>query len=154
MKFEDLTPARLASSFLLILIALSSPAFAQRRVNFPPAEAPPPPAVKAPQKMEASGEDTGVIPDPGPGQRKTQTRTPPPPTNLTVMHKVEYGETLEYVHTDGTVQKFEQWKSFPNDGRFGFQRQVPARRLRGGVGCHRVRWRCRRCAAAAVHSRR
>lgn len=91
-------------------------AYAQRRVNFPPAEAPPPPPVKAPQKMESSGEDTGVIPDPGPGQRKTQTRTPPPPTNLTVMYKLEYGETLEYVHTDGTVQKFEQWKSFPNDG--------------------------------------
>ena len=32
------------------------------------------------------------------------------------MYKVEYGETLEYVHPDGTVQKFEQWKSFPNDG--------------------------------------
>ena len=76
-----------------VLIGSSSTAVAQRRVNFPPAEAPPPPPVKAPQKMEASGEDTGVIPDPGPGQRKTQTRTPPPPTNLTVMHKVEYGET-------------------------------------------------------------
>ncbi len=101
-----------------VLLGWSSTAVAQRRVNFPPAEAPPPPPVKAPQKMEASGEDTGVIPDPGPGQRKTQTRTPPPPTNLTVMHKVEYGETLEYVHSDGTVQKFEQWKSFPNDGSY------------------------------------
>src|SRR5689334_16164289 len=97
------------SGAILFVALIGSPttAFAQRRVNFPPAEAPPPPPVKAPQKMEASGEDTGVIPDPGPGQRKTQTRTPPPPTNLTVMHKIEYGETLEYVHTDGTVQKFE-----------------------------------------------
>ena len=47
--------------------------------------------------------------------RKTQDRTPPPPTNLTVIYKVEYGETLEYKHPDGTVQKFEQWKSYPND---------------------------------------
>jgi hypothetical protein len=31
------------------------------------------------------------------------------------MYKVEYGETLEYIHPDGTVQKFEQWKSYPND---------------------------------------
>lgn len=99
-------------------VLMSTPALAQRRVNFPPAEAPPPPPVKAPQKMEASGEDTGVILDPGPGQRKTQTRTPPPPTNLTVMYKLEYGETLEYVHVDGTVQKFEQWKSYPNDGYY------------------------------------
>ena len=94
----------------------ASASHAQRKVNFPPAEAPPPPAVKAPPKTEASGEDTGVIPDYGPSQRKTQTRTPPPPTNLTVMYKLQYGETLEYVHPDGTVQKFEQWKSFENDG--------------------------------------
>ncbi len=87
-------------------------------MNFPPAEAPPPPPVKAPPKTEASGEDTGILPDAGPSQRKTQTRTPPPPTNLTVMYKLEYGETLEYVHSDGTVQKFEQWKSFPNDGYY------------------------------------
>lgn len=106
---------------VLMIAALAcapNAAFAQRRVNFPPAEAPPPPALKAPPKTEASGEDTGVIPDFGPSQRKTQTRTPPPPTNLTVMYKLQYGETLEYVHTDGTVQKFEQWKSFPNDGYY------------------------------------
>ena len=101
---------------LCLLCLVPGAAQAQRRVQFPPAEAPPPPAVKAPPKTEASGEDTGVIPDYGPSQRKTQTRTPPPPTNLTVMYKVEYGETLEYVHADGTVQKFEQWKSFPGDG--------------------------------------
>src|SRR5437660_8539648 len=93
-----------------------SVAAAQRTVTFPPAESPPPPAVKAPPKTQASGEDTGVIPDAGPSQRKTQDRTPPPPTNLTVMYKVEYGTTLEYKHPDGTVQKFEQWKSFPADG--------------------------------------
>jgi len=103
---------------IVILMCCINSAHAQRRVAFPPAEAPPPPPVKAPQKMESSGEDTGVIPDPGPSQRKTQTRTPPPPTNLTVMYKLEYGETLEYVHADGTVQKFEQWKSFPNDGYY------------------------------------
>lgn len=91
---------------------------AQRKVTFPPAESPPPPPVKAPPKTEASGEDTGVLPDYGPSQRKTQTRTPPPPTNLTVMYKLEYGETLEYTHADGTVQAFEQWKSFPNDGSY------------------------------------
>ncbi|MDA0833485.1 MAG: DUF4159 domain-containing protein [Planctomycetota bacterium] len=105
--------------FMIVLgLGEASTALAQRRVTFPPAEAPPPPPVKAPDKTEASGEDTGVIPDPGPSQRKTQTRTPPPPTNLTVMYKLEYGETLEYVHTDGTVQTFEQWKSFPNDGYY------------------------------------
>lgn len=109
--------ARLLVPMLLMLLQASS-SHAQRRVSFPPAEAPPPPPVKAPQKMENSGEDTGIIPDPGPGQRKTQTRTPPPPTNLTVMYKLEYGETLEYVHADGSVQKFEQWKSFPNDGYY------------------------------------
>lgn len=108
---------RLSLCFLITLL-ISTPAFAQRRVNFPPAEAPPPPPLKAPPKTESSGEDTGILPDAGPSQRKTQTRTPPPPTNLTVMYKVEYGETLEYVHPDGTVQKFEQWKSFPNDGYY------------------------------------
>lgn len=92
--------------------------FAQRKVNFPPAEAPPPPPVKAPPKTESSGEDTDVIEDYGPSQRKTQTRTPPPPTNLTVMYKLQYGETLEYTHTDGTIQKFEQWKSYENDGDY------------------------------------
>ena len=42
-------------------------AYAQRRVTFPPAEAPPPPPVKAPPKTQPSGEETGIIPDPGPG---------------------------------------------------------------------------------------
>src|SRR5262249_55370024 len=100
-----------------IFFAQTGPVRAQSRiVNFPPAESPPPPAAKAPPKTQASGEDTGVLPDAGPTMRKTQDRTPPPPTNLTIMYKVEYGETLEYRHPDGTVQKFEQWKSFPNDG--------------------------------------
>ncbi len=89
--------------------------FAQRVVTFPPAEAPPPPPVKAPPKTQAGGEETDIIPDPGPGMRKTQVRTPPPPTNLTVIYKIEYGEVLQYKHPDGTVQKFEQWKSYPND---------------------------------------
>ncbi|MGE0606990.1 MAG: DUF4159 domain-containing protein [Pirellulales bacterium] len=105
-----------ALSLALPLAAFPTSAWGQRKVTFPPAEAPPPPPVKAPPKTEASGEDTGIIPDFGPSQRKTQTRTPPPPTNLTVMYKLEYGETLEYVHADGSVQQFEQWKSFPNDG--------------------------------------
>lgn len=102
---------------LTLALAAAGLARAQTRVvTFPPAESPPPPPVKAPPKTQASGEDTGVIPDAGPSQRKTQDRTPPPPTNLTIMYKVEYGTTLEYRHPDGTVQKFEQWKSFPNDG--------------------------------------
>jgi len=100
----------------LAAVLAGSPAFAQNRVvTFPPAEAPPPPAVKAPPRTQAGGEDTGIIPDAGPSQRKTQDRTPPPPTNLTVMYKVEYGTKLEYVHPDGTKQVFEQWKSFPAD---------------------------------------
>jgi hypothetical protein len=115
----------MAACMAICLLGVSA-AHAQRRVNFPPAESPPPPPVKAPPKTEASGEDTGVLPDAGPSQRKTQTRTPPPPTNLTVMYKLEYGETLEYVHADGTVQKFEQWKSFPNDG-FNLISQANAR---------------------------
>jgi hypothetical protein len=101
---------------LAVLLLFGGTGYAQRTVTFPPAESKPPPAVKAPPKTQASGEDTGIIPDAGPSQRKTQDRTPPPPTNLTVMYKVEYGETLQYVHPDGTVQKFEQWKSFPSDG--------------------------------------
>jgi hypothetical protein len=103
-------------SVAVMLLAAGWAAAQTRTVTFPPAEAPPPPPVKAPPKTQASGEDTGVIPDAGPSQRKTQDRTPPPPTNLTIMYKVEYGATLEYRHPDGTVQKFEQWKSFPNDG--------------------------------------
>lgn len=90
-------------------------ASAQRRVEFPPAESKPPPPVKEPPRTIASGEDTSILPDPGPSQRKTQERTPPPPTNLTVMYKVEYGQQLEYIHPDGTVQQFDQWKSYPND---------------------------------------
>lgn len=102
---------------LIAALSMTTGALAQsRRVMFPPAESKPPPPAKAPPKTQASGEDTGIIPDFGPSMRKTQERTPPPPTNLTVMYKVEYGETLEYIHPDGTVQKFEQWKSFANDG--------------------------------------
>jgi len=101
---------------LLLSFGISTVNAQARRVMFPPAESKPPPPAKAPPKTQASGEDTGIIPDFGPSMRKTQERTPPPPTNLTVMYKVEYGETLEYVHADGTVQKFEQWKSYKNDG--------------------------------------
>jgi pimeloyl-ACP methyl ester carboxylesterase len=107
---------RLMPLTLGLLIATVPVARAQREVAFPPAESKPPPPLKAPPKMQASGEDTGVIPDAGPSQRKTQDRTPPPPTNLTVMYKVEYGEKLQFKHPDGTIQVFEQWKSFPNDG--------------------------------------
>jgi len=100
---------------MTIALLACSPALAQRTVTFPPAEAPPPPPVKAPPKTQGAGEETDIIPDPGPGMRKTQVRTPPPPTNLTVIYKIEYGEVLQYKHPDGTVQKFEQWKSYPND---------------------------------------
>lgn len=111
---RDRTDALLVVCALVLFLA--GPALGQRQVKFPPAEAPPPPPVKAPPKTQTSGEETGILPDAGPTQRKTQERTPPPPTNLTVMYKVEYGETLEYKYPDGRVQKFEQWKSFPNDG--------------------------------------
>lgn len=100
------------------LLACGFPAEAvaqRRRVSFPPAESPPPPAAKPPEKTQTSGEETDVLPGAGLSMRKTQERTPPPPTNLTIMYKVVYGETLEYVHPDGTVQKFEQWKSFDGD---------------------------------------
>jgi hypothetical protein len=100
-----------------LAIAFSvSPVSAQiREVTFPPAEAPPPPPAKAPPKTVAGGEETDIILDPGPAQRKTQHRTPPPPTNLTVIYKVEYGSKLQYKHADGTVQVFEQWKSYESD---------------------------------------
>lgn len=97
-------------------ILFASPVLAQRKVSFPPAEAPPPPPLKAPPRTQTGGEDTGILPDAGPVMRRTQDRTPPPPTTMTIMVKLEYGEVLSYTHPDGTVQKFEQWKSFPNDG--------------------------------------
>jgi hypothetical protein len=87
-----------------------------RRVNFPPADSKPPPSMKAPPKTESSGEDTGIIPGWGPAMRKTQQRSPPPPTNLTVIYKVKYGTALEYVHPDGRVEQFEQWRSYADDG--------------------------------------
>jgi hypothetical protein len=102
---------------VLALLLVTSPAVAQRVVTFPPAEAPPPPPVKAPPQTQAGAEETDIIIDPGPSMRKTQVRTPPPPTNLTVIYKVEYGEVLQYKHPDGTVQKFEQWKSYPSDAQ-------------------------------------
>ncbi len=102
----------------MCLALCPAPLPAQTRVvTFPPAEAPPPPPAKAPPRTQASGEETDIIISPGPTMRKTQDRAPPPPTNLTVMYKVEYGTTLEYRHPDGRVQKFEQWKSYPNDGQ-------------------------------------
>ena len=110
--------AKRASLWLAVAIGLliaGGGAHAQRTVNFPPAESPPPPPAKAPPKTQAGGEETDIIPDPGPSMRKTQHRTPPPPTNLCVIYKVEYGETLQYKHPNGVVQKFEQWKSYPND---------------------------------------
>lgn len=91
-------------------------ALAERVVTFPPAESKPPPPAKAPPRTQASGEDTGLLPDFGPSMRKTQDRVPPPPTLLTVMYKIEYGETLKYVNPDGTVQQFKQWMSYQNDG--------------------------------------
>ena len=90
--------AKRASLWLAVAIGLliaGGGAHAQRTVNFPPAESPPPPPAKAPPKTQAGGEETDIIPDPGPSMRKTQHRTPPPPTNLCVIYKVEYGETLQ-----------------------------------------------------------
>ncbi len=108
----------MALAFLLVCGVMTSPSLAQRKVTFPPAESKPPPPAKPPQKEMRAGEDTGILPDYGPAQRKTQVTAPPPPPNLTVMYKLQYGETLEYVHPDGTVQKFEQWKSYPNDAYY------------------------------------
>lgn len=109
-------PAALAVLAVAVLsFAFPADALAQRRVSFPPAESKPPPAAKQPPKTQSGGEETDTPPGAGPTMRKTQERTPPPPTNLTIIHKVAYGETLEYVHPDGSVQKFEQWKSFDND---------------------------------------
>jgi pimeloyl-ACP methyl ester carboxylesterase len=111
-----MTMSRRVALAVALVVVWVGPLLAQREVAFPPAESKPPPPLKSPPKMQASGEDTGIIPDAGPTMRKTQDRTPPPPTNLTVMYKVEYGEKLSYKHPDGTVQVFEQWKSYPNDG--------------------------------------
>lgn len=102
---------------LLLLLVVGPTAYAQepRSVTFPPAEAAPPPPVKSPPKTAAGGEETDILIAPGPTMRKTQHRTPPPPTNLAIMYKVEYGTKLQYKHPDGTVQVFEQWKSYDND---------------------------------------
>jgi hypothetical protein len=106
----------LSAVLAVLVLAISTPcALAQRVVTFPPAESPPPPPSKTPPKTQAGGEETDIIISPGPSMRKTQVRTPPPPTNLTVIYKVEYGGELVYKHPDGTVQKFLQWKSYPND---------------------------------------
>jgi len=91
-------------------------ASAERVVKFPPPDSKPPPPMKSPPRTQASGEETGILPDFGPTMRKTQERQPPPPTNLTVMYKVEYGEALKYIYPDGTAQTFPQWKSYENDG--------------------------------------
>jgi hypothetical protein len=99
----------------LFLTGSATRAQEPRQVTFPPAEAPPPPPLKSPPKTQAGGEETDVLIAPGPTMRKTQHRTPPPPTNLTIMYKVEYGTKLQYKHEDGTVQVFEQWKSYDND---------------------------------------
>jgi hypothetical protein len=105
---------RAVLAFLALFLCASS-ARAQRVVTFPPAEAQPPPAAKAPPKTIAGGEETDILIAPGPTMRKTQHRTPPPPTNLTIMYKVEYGTKLQYKHPDGTVEVFEQWKSYDKD---------------------------------------
>ena len=110
MKIPLILSAAVAMAFVTVATGQS------RRVNFPPANSKPPPAMKAPPKTQSSGEDTGFIPGWGPAMRKTQERSPPPPTNLTVMYKVEYGTSLEYVHPDGRVEIFDQWRSYANDG--------------------------------------
>lgn len=110
--------ARLGLVAVLVIFIVSPAAlFAQREVQFPPADGKPPPPAKAPPKTQTGGEETDVIPDPGPTMRKTQERTPPPPTTLTVMYKVEYGEKLKYTHPDGTEQVFDQWQSYPGDAQ-------------------------------------
>ena len=106
-------PAAIA---LTVLLLGPQPSFAQREVRFPPPDSKPPPPMKSPPRTQAGGEETGILPDAGPTMRKTQERQPPPPTNLTIMYKVQYGETLKYVFPDGTVQNFPQWESYKADG--------------------------------------
>ncbi len=96
-------------------VALPLSLEAQRVVRIPPAESQPPKAYRAPSATKTSGEDTGFIVDEGIIMRKSQERTPPPPTNLTVMYKLRYGETLRYIMPDGESVDFEQWQSFKND---------------------------------------
>ena len=110
---NTLRPAVLALTGLVLLS--NGGTAAPPTVTFPPAESPPPPPAKTPPKTQAGGEETDILIAPGPTMRKTQHRTPPPPTNLTVMYKVEYGRQLQYKHPDGTVQVFDQWKSYEND---------------------------------------
>lgn len=100
----------------LSVLLLACPVRAQYTVKFPPAHSKPPPPVKSPPRTQASSEETILLDDTAPTMRKTQERKPPPPTNLTVMYKVQYGGQLRYVYPDGTVQIFNQWQSFKNDG--------------------------------------
>lgn len=102
----------LLSAFLITVTA----GWAQRIVSFPPADSKPPPPLKAPPRTQASGEDTDNLGGCGPGMRHSQERRPPPPTTLTVMYKLEYGETLKYIYPDGTEQVFPQWRSYSDDG--------------------------------------
>ncbi len=101
---------------LCACLCFAAVASAQPEVNFPPPGGKPPPPRKTPPRKQSSGEDTGIFGESGPGSRKTQERVPPPPPTLTVMHKLKYGQTLKYTYPDGTVQTFEQWKSYPSDG--------------------------------------
>lgn len=102
----------LAIVFCLLQTAL----LAQRIVSYPPPDSKPPPPMKSPPRTQSSGEDTFLFGENGPSMRKSQERRPPPPTTLTVMYKVEYGETLKYVYPDGTEQVFPQWRSYKDDG--------------------------------------
>lgn len=95
---------------------LLAPFAEAQQVDFPPPNTEPPPAAKSPRRTMSAGEATGTLPPGGPGMRKTQERRPPPPTNLTLMHKLEYGRTLSYTYPDGRQVEFEQWQSFEDDG--------------------------------------
>ena len=109
--------ATLLATFAVAILVMPVEALAQRQVDFPPPDSQPPPAAKAPRRTQTSGEETSVLPDAGPTMRKTQERKSPPPTNLTVMYKVQYGETLKYVHpVTGAVTNFAQWESYKSDG--------------------------------------
>ena len=87
---------------------------AQSSTSLPPKRRRRPPPRRRPRRTPAARRPTSSSP-PGPSMRKTQHRTPPPPTNLPSSTRSNTATSCKYKHPDGTMQKFDQWKSYPND---------------------------------------